>query len=78
MKDDHQDEKQDGEKTLQGDGGQIELEKSGDQKDDTDDADTDEDKPGGPILEPDEKDRNHDCNDGNIQDILKSQGVQYR
>jgi len=72
LEDDYEDKYEDGEKSLEDDGGQIKLKEPCGNVNGADDAETDEDKPGGPVFEPHQEEVDHQRNDDYVKDILNA------
>jgi len=73
LENDDKDEQENGEEALENDRGQIKLKKPCNDIDESQEADADENEPGGPALEPDQNGRDHDGNNCNVKDILNPQ-----
>jgi len=78
LKDDDENEQHDCEECLEDNGGQVQLEKTGEAVDDPEQCDAPEYEAGCAVLEPDQKRRDHDRDDGDVQDVLNPDGMEYR
>ena len=77
LEDDDQDKQQDREKALQYDRRQVELEETGEEIDGPEKRDADKNKAGSPVLEPDHQGRDHDRDDGDVEDVLDPEMLEH-